>query len=147
METIAIDGLEESLSLLQCELVARRNRFTPEAVTWAQYDVLDVLRIEGLLRPSVLSARLGIGRSQLSKALRVLKDLGLVDQSSDNDDRRVQATTLSERGKAFMERAALQRRDAAQRVASVMTPGEQVMFAELCRKAVHGLQAEVKEND
>gem|GEM_PF-7008700 len=39
-----------------------------------------------------------------------------------------------------MERAALQRRGAAQLVASVMTPGEQAIFAELCRKAVEGLK-------
>ncbi|MCE8418407.1 MarR family transcriptional regulator [Rhodovulum sulfidophilum] len=147
METKNLDELEGALSLLQCELVARRNRFTPETVTWAQYDVLDVLRIEGALRPSVMSERLGVARPQLSKALRVLKDLGLVDQFPDEEDRRVQATTLSEHGKAFMERAALQRRDAAQRVASAMTPAEQAMFAELCSKAVRGLQAEVNGND
>ena len=142
-----MDSLEEALSLLQCELVARRNRFTPETVTWAQYDVLDVLRIEGPLRPSAISERLGVARPQLSKALRVLKDLGLVDQSKDNADGRAQTTTLSEHGKAFMERAALQRSEAAQRVASVLTPGEQAMFTELCRKAVGGLQAEVKQDD
>ncbi|ARC89335.1 MarR family winged helix-turn-helix transcriptional regulator [Rhodovulum sp. MB263] len=147
METNNIDPLESALSLLQCELVARRNRFTPETVTWAQYDVLDVLRIEGALRPSVLSDRLGVARPQLSKALRVLKDLGLVDQVPDDEDRRVQATMLSAEGRAFMDRAALQRHDAAQRVASVMTQGEQAIFAELCRKAVSGLQAEVCADD
>ena len=70
--------IESALSLLQCELVARRNRYTPEAITWAQYDVLDILRVNGALRPSVISQRLGMSRAQLSKALRVLKDLALV---------------------------------------------------------------------
>lgn len=134
--------LEESLSLLQCELLARRNRYTPEAVTWAQYDVLEALRVGGALRPSIMSERLGVSRTQLSKALRVLKDLALIEQSSDNMDRRAQETRLSSLGEAFMERAALQRRDAARLVASAMTPGEQAIFAELCQKAVKGLQTE-----
>ncbi|AUG99990.1 MarR family transcriptional regulator [Prodigiosinella confusarubida] len=143
METI---NLENSLSLLQCELVARRNRFTPEAITWPQYDVLEVLRVGGALRPSIISERLGVSRTQLSKALRVLKDLELIEQSSDDTDRRAQETRLSAKGEAFMERAALQRCDAARLVALVMTAGEQAIFAELCCKAVKGLQAEASEN-
>lgn len=146
METIIVSDMEDALSLLQCELVARRNRFTPEAVTWAQYDVLEVLRVGGALRPSTMSERLGVSRTQLSKALRVLKDLNLVEQSSDASDGRAQATRLSDEGKAFMARAALQRQDAARLVASVMTAGEQAIFAELCRKAVKGLQLEAIEH-
>ncbi|MFM2483343.1 MarR family winged helix-turn-helix transcriptional regulator [Celerinatantimonas sp. YJH-8] len=142
-----ISELEVALSLLQCELVARRNRFTPEAITWSQYDVLEVLRVNGALRPSVISQRLGISRTQLSKSLRVLKDLELVEQMSDDTDRRAQATQLSEQGYAFLKRAARQRHDAAQWVASVMTSGEQAIFAELCHKAVRGLQQEGTKHD
>ncbi|ASA56484.1 MarR family winged helix-turn-helix transcriptional regulator [Vibrio gazogenes] len=142
-----ISELEAALSLLQCELVARRNRFTPESITWAQYDVLEVLRVNGALRPSIISTRLGISRTQLSKALRVLKDLQLVEQTSDDNDGRVQATRLSAQGNAFMERAAKQRHGAAQLVASVMTSGEQAIFAELCHKAIKGLQIESGEHD
>lgn len=139
--------LEIALSLLQCELVARRNRFTPEAITWAQYDVLEILRIDGSLRPSIISKRLGISRAQLSKALRVLKDLELVEQISDNTDGRAQATRLTTKGTTFLERAASQRHGAAQLVASVMTAGEQAIFAELCQKAAKGLQMEGVEHD
>lgn len=147
MKTKTSSDLELALSHLQCELVARRNRFTPEAITWAQYDVLEILRVGGALRPSIISERLGVSRTQLSKALRVLKDQGLIEQLSDDADRRAQSTRLSDQGKAFMERAALQRHDAAQLVASVMTLGEQAIFAELCLKAVTGLQTEVIKHD
>lgn len=146
METTKRHDLEECLSLLQCELVARRNRFTPEAVTWTQYDILEILRVGGPLRPSVISKRLGIARTQLSKALRVIKDLELIEQSSDDTDRRAQKTRLSLKGEAFMERASLQRRDSARLVASAMTPGEQAIFAELCLKALTGLQKGIPEH-
>lgn len=139
--------LEVALSLLQCELVARRNRFTPEAITWAQYDVLEVLRVNGALRPSIISDRLGISRTQLSKALRVLKDLELIEQVSDDTDRRALATRLSDQGKDFMERAARQRHSSTQLAESFMTSGEQAIFAELCLKAVKGLQMEGVAHD
>lgn len=142
METKIIPELEQALSLLQCELVARRNRFNPEAVNWAQYDVLEALRVGGTMRPSVLSEKMGISRAQLSKALRVLKDQGLVEQSSDQTDRRAQVTKLSSKGEAFMERASLQRHEAAQLVAAVMTLEDQLRFSELCNKAVQGLQSQ-----
>lgn len=142
-----ISELETALSLLQCELVARRNHFTPKNITWAQYDVLEVLRVNGALRPSTISQRLGISRTQLSKALRVLKDLDLVEQMSDDTDRRAQSTQLSTLGHAFLEQATEQRHGAAQLVASVMTSGEQAIFAELCRKAVKGLQLEDIDHD
>ncbi|MEA9393595.1 MarR family transcriptional regulator [Acerihabitans sp. TG2] len=147
MKNKKVSELEIALSLLQCELVARRNRFTPEAITWSQYDVLEALRVNGALRPSMISNRLGVSRTQLSKALRVLKDLDLVEQVSDDTDRRVQATRLSDQGNAFLEHAARQRQGAAQLVASVMTSGEQAIFAELCHKAVRGLQMEGIKHD
>ncbi|MCH4272774.1 hypothetical protein [Kerstersia gyiorum] len=37
--------MENALSHLQCILVARRTRYTPEAVSWAQYDILELLRV------------------------------------------------------------------------------------------------------
>lgn len=147
MKNTSPSAIENALSLLQCELVARRNRYTPEAINWAQYDVLDVLRVSGPLRPSLISQRLGISRVQLSKALRVLKDLDLVEQLSDDTDGRAQATQLSSLGIAFMERAAKQRHDAAQLVASVMSPGEQAIFAELCHKAVKGLRQQAGDHE
>ncbi|QMV13539.1 transcriptional repressor MprA [Vibrio spartinae] len=109
--------------------------------------MLEVLRVNGALRPSIMSKQLGISRTQLSKALRVLKDLQLVEQTSDDNDGRVQATRLSAQGTAFMERAAKQRHGTAQLVASVMTAGEQAIFAELCHKAIRGLQTEIGEHD
>ncbi len=53
------NSLEDALSLLQCTLVARRVSFTPEQITWGQYDVLEILRLKGDLTPSQLSQSLG----------------------------------------------------------------------------------------
>lgn len=133
--------LENALSRLQCVLVARRSRYTPETVTWGQYDILELLRLHGAATPSQLSERLGIARTGVSKALRVLKDLDLVAQTSADGDRREQVTILTEHGLDFLARAAIGRQDAAQRVMAALTPGEQAIFAELCNKASATLES------
>ncbi|MEQ4616600.1 MAG: MarR family transcriptional regulator [Corticimicrobacter sp.] len=132
--------LENALSHLQCILVARRARYTPEAVNWAQYDILELLRLQGAMTPSLLGARLGVARTGISKSLRVLKDLGLVEQAQGEDDRREQLTLLAPRGRDFLMRAATGRHDAALRVMAALSPGEQAIFTELCEKASAALQ-------
>ncbi|CAM4070043.1 MarR family winged helix-turn-helix transcriptional regulator [Kerstersia similis] len=127
--------LENALSRLQCILVARRTRATPEAVSWAQYDILEVLRLHGPMTPSLLSDRLGAARTGISKSLRVLKDLGLVEQMQEDGDRRAFVTALTRQGRDFLARAATGRSEAARCVREALTPGEQAIFVELCEKA------------
>jgi len=128
--------LENALSHLQCILVARRTRINPEQITWAQYDVLEILRIRGPMMPSVISETLGISRSSASKILRVLKDKQLIEQTEGRGDRREQTTSLTESGGELLARAAKSRREAAEIAASILTPGEQSIWAELCHKIV-----------
>lgn len=135
-------ALEDALSHLQCILVARRARYTPEAVNWAQYDILELLRLQGPMTPSLLGERLGAARTGISKSLRVLKDLGLVEQMQGDGDRREQVTALTRQGCDFLVRAATGRRDAARRVMAALTPGEQAMFTELCEKVGAALTAD-----
>ncbi|GMX63692.1 hypothetical protein Elgi_02930 [Paenibacillus elgii] len=131
--------LENALSHLQCVLVARRTRINPEQLTWAQYDILEILRIRGPLMPSVIGETLGMSRPATSKNLRVLKDKQLIEQTAREQDRREQTTSLTDSGRAFLERAASSRREAAEIAASVLTPGEQSIFAELCQKIAAAL--------
>ncbi|MEV5703603.1 MarR family transcriptional regulator [Actinoallomurus sp. NPDC052274] len=133
------DELEDALSHLQCVLVARRALANPEGVTWQQYDVLELLRIRGPMMPSALSTALGVSRQTISKALRILKDLGLVGQETVGADRRELTTFLNAEGHAFLARIAHGRRDNARAVAAALTPAERAMFAELCEKATVAL--------
>ncbi|MFE7649278.1 MarR family winged helix-turn-helix transcriptional regulator [Streptomyces phaeoluteigriseus] len=140
-EAPAVPGeLEDALSHLQCILVARRTRSNPEGVTWQQYDVLELLRIRGPMTPSVLSASLGVSRATTSKALRVLKDLGLVGQQTIGEDRRELTTSLTPTGESFLTRVAEQRRENARIVGSTLSPGERAMFVELCNKVADALE-------
>jgi DNA-binding MarR family transcriptional regulator len=136
--------LENALSQLQCVLVARRTRINPEQINWPQYDVLELLRLKGVLMPSVISETLGMSRPSTSKILRALKDSQLIQQTEGREDRREQSTSLTEKGREFLERAAQSRRDTAKTAASVLTPGEQALFSELCLKVAAAL-GEIQE--
>lgn len=132
--------LEDALSLLQCVLVARRTAASPESINWQQYDVLELLRIQGAMTPSLLGDSLGVSRPTVSKSLRVLKDLGLVEQAALGDDRREQTTSLTREGHLFLSRAARGRRENARAVAGVLTPEEGVAFATMCRRAADAVK-------
>lgn len=133
--------VENALSYLQCVLVAWRTRSTPEPITWQQYDVLESLRIHGPMTPSAISASLAISRPTTSKALRVLKDEGLISQSALDADRREQMTSLTPVGQEFLLRAARSRRESAQVAAAVLSPDEQRTFAALCERVAEAMYA------
>lgn len=138
-------ALENALSHLQCVLVARRTRINPEQITWAQYDVLEILRIRGPMMPSIIGETLGMSRSTTSKILRVLKDKQLIEQTARREDRREQTTSLTDNGEEFLACTAKNRREAAEIAASILTPGEQSIFAELCQKVALALQENQSE--
>ncbi|MGW6462019.1 MarR family winged helix-turn-helix transcriptional regulator [Streptomyces sp. NPDC055078] len=132
--------LEDALSLLQCVLVARRTGAGPEPINWQQYDVLEMLRIRGAMTPSLLSESLGVSRQTTSKSLRVLKDLGLVEQAALGDDRREQTTSLTHAGHVFLSRSARGRRENAQAARGALSPEEQDAFAGMCLKAADAIR-------
>jgi DNA-binding MarR family transcriptional regulator len=134
-------AMENALTYLTCVLVARRTRATPERVTWQQYDVLEMLRLRGPMKPSSLSESLGVSRQTVSKALRILKNQNLVEQAAHGADRRTQTTSLTSAGREFLDRAAQSRRENAEVVESVLTPTEQIVFAELCGKVAEALHS------
>ncbi|MFD0710781.1 MarR family winged helix-turn-helix transcriptional regulator [Paenibacillus sp. GCM10027626] len=141
MQTSQPSELENALSHLQCALVARRTRINPEQITWAQYDVLEILRLRGPMLPSVISETLGISRPTASKILRALKDKQFIEQKAHGEDRREQMTSLAEKGREFLIYTAKSRHEAAALAASVLTPGEQSIFAELCLKVATALSS------
>ncbi|EJD6399444.1 MULTISPECIES: MarR family winged helix-turn-helix transcriptional regulator [Providencia] len=133
------DALEDALSLLQCTLVARRASFTPEQITWGQYDVLEILRLKGDLTPSQLSQSLGLSRQNLSKFLRVLKSYDFVEQYQSEEDKRELITHLTRKGHDFLQRAATGRAENALMVKTVLTQQEQELFINLSKKITDSL--------
>lgn len=132
-------NLEDALSLLQCTLIARRLSFTPEQVTWGQYDVLEILRLKGDQTPSQLSQALGISRQNLSKFLRTLKSLEFISQYKSEQDKRELVTHLTHKGYDFLQRAAAGRKENAIKVKESLTEEEKELFIRLSQKVTAAL--------
>ncbi|MFC6651936.1 hypothetical protein [Paenibacillus rhizoplanae] len=75
-----MNSIDDVLRDLQCELVAERNRVNPKEISWLQYDILHLLSQQKWQLPSEMSTTLGISRTKLSKALKVLKLMGYISQ-------------------------------------------------------------------
>jgi DNA-binding MarR family transcriptional regulator len=91
--------------------IARRLRraagVTP--VDQAGLVVLHRLACAPAVRPSDIAADLGLDASTVSRHLRTLEQLALVDRTDDPDDRRAQRVSLSDRGREVLDRAIAQR--------------------------------------
>ncbi|PHM67591.1 putative regulator PapX protein [Xenorhabdus stockiae] len=138
---IAITPFGDALSRLQCVLVARRTMVNPEGVSWAQYDVLHLLRQYQSMNPGVIGEKLGFTRSKTSKILRSLKDKELVKQESSEHDKRELLTKLSPKGLVFLQRTEASKCNMADIVTSHMSQGEIAIFTELCHRAADLLSA------
>jgi DNA-binding MarR family transcriptional regulator len=71
--------------------------------------VLHSLACAPAVRPSDIAADLGLDASTVSRHLRTLEQLGLVDRTDDPADRRAQRVSLSDRGREVLDRAIAQR--------------------------------------
>ncbi|WP_340608440.1 MarR family winged helix-turn-helix transcriptional regulator [Xenorhabdus bharatensis] len=144
---ITITPFENALSRLQCVLVARRTKVNPEGVSWAQYDVLHLLRQYQSMNPGIIAEKLGFTRSKTSKILRSLKDKDLVKQESGENDKRELLTKLSPKGLVFLQRTEASRHNMADIVTSHMSQGEIALFTELCHRAADLLSTNTPVRD
>lgn len=127
--------LEEGLSMLQCQLVAERNRVNPENISWFQYDLLELLyRTKGEC-PAELSDKLGASRSKVSKALKKLKEINYIRQEKQYDsDAREYMTRLTDDGFEFLKNMKKGHEYLAKTAADVLKENEREIFAEICIK-------------
>ncbi|HEU4491343.1 MAG TPA: MarR family transcriptional regulator [Jiangellales bacterium] len=79
------------------------------AVDQAGLVVLHRLACAPDVRPSDIAADLGLDASTVSRHLRALEQLGLVERAGDPEDRRAQRVSLSHHGRDVLDRAIAQR--------------------------------------
>ena len=73
------------------------------AFTKTQMDLMIALHMEGPMNMSALSDRVGIAPEQATRALKSLRERGLVDTGRSDENRRMVIAQLSERGMLTMD--------------------------------------------
>jgi DNA-binding MarR family transcriptional regulator len=137
-------SFEQSLSDLQCILIARRELASSEGIklTWLDFDVMDCL-IKEAQTPSQLSEYLHTSRSSMSKRLKYLRDNGLVTFEISTKDGRSRIISLTGEGRGIMDAVYAGRRDMARQASQGLTPDEQQQFAYLAQKIATALDEDV----
>ena len=79
------------------------------AVDQAGLVVLHRLACAPDVRPTDIAADLGLDASTVSRHLRALEQLGLVERAGDPEDRRAQRVSLSDNGRDVLDQAIAQR--------------------------------------
>lgn len=90
--------------------VAMMREVHPELDSGA-YGLLCGLHDCGPVRPSELACYFGLGKATVSRQLKVLEELGLVERRDDPDDRRAHLLALTEEGRRRLETVRLARRE------------------------------------
>jgi DNA-binding MarR family transcriptional regulator len=102
-------------------------------LTFGQLRVLFLLRDEGPLSIGALADRLGVSLASASEAIDRIERRELVVRHHREDDRRVVACQLSDRGRQLVEEIAGIRLEGMRRLLGVLTPPELTQFDRLIR--------------
>ena len=95
------DALEHELGVFMRRARAAADRLSravhPELDSGA-YGLLSYLRDHGPARPSDLAGFVGVGKATISRQVKVLEDLGLIERLPDPADRRAHRLALTAEG-------------------------------------------------
>ena len=123
--------LTRAVGSLEARL-ARRN--TLGDLTPSQFGVLESLYHLGPLRQGEISEKLLKSGGNITLVVDNLVRLGLVQRERDANDRRAVLVSLTDRGRALVERILPAHVAAIVAELSVLTPEEQETLGQLCRK-------------
>lgn len=110
-------------------------------LTFGQLRVLFLLRDQGPVSIGALADRLGVSLASASETIDRLERHELVVRHHREDDRRVVACQLSDRGQQLVEEIAGVRLEGMRRLLGVLTPAELTEFDRLIRLIVARLEA------
>jgi MarR family transcriptional regulator, 2-MHQ and catechol-resistance regulon repressor len=119
--------------------LAERN--TVGDLTWSQFSVLEALYHIGPMTPGEISVKVLKSGSNMTTVIDNLERAGLVCRERDAQDRRVIHVHLTEAGQGKIEAVLPGHVAALVEEFSVLSPKEQEMLGELCKKLGKGRQA------
>jgi len=138
-----VAALDAYIKLMRAadSVTARAHAGLPKGLTLAQFGVLEALLHRGPLCQSELAAKVLKSAGNLTLVVDNLERDGHVARERDPKDRRYVTVRLTPKGKKFI--AELFPRIAASitRELATLTPAEQAMLGELCKKAGRGRPA------
>lgn len=136
-----LNDFEETLTALQCVLIARRVQASDEKVrlNWNHFTILELLYPKKVLEPSAISEQLDFSRPNTSKYLKYLEVSKLIKRSPHEHDARSHRVTLTSSGYDIIDAIISAQHENARRVCSTLSPEEQQQFTHVTQKIIAAL--------
>ncbi len=139
-ETRALDAYIKLMRASE-SVTARSHAAIPQGLTLAQFGVLEALYHRGSLCASELAAKLLKSPGNLTLVIDNLERDGRVKRERDPQDRRFVTIHLTASGRQFIANLFPTIAAGITREFAVLSPAEQAMLAELCKKLGLGASA------
>jgi DNA-binding MarR family transcriptional regulator len=144
------NGLREALSALQrlADAFAQRRGQLAEAagLSEAQWRVLEPIAAEDFM-PSLFARRRAQSPAAVSKVIRQLSDMGLIEVEIAEGDARQRRYSLTGKGRAAMETVRADRERALDRIWSDFEPGPLARFAEFATELAERMEAHARDEE
>lgn len=108
----------------------------PVAVTKTQMDLLMSLYAKGASNMSALSERVGIAPEQTTRAMKGLREQGLVETERDEDNRRMVIATLTDKGVLMLDELMREQKTNLQVNLEGLNPEESEQLVEAAKVAI-----------
>lgn len=132
-----VRALNTFIKLTRCTeaLLARlSNCGSLEGLTISQFGVLEALYHLGPMNQSEIGNKLLRSGGNITLVIDNLEKQGLVKRQRDHEDRRMVIVTLTDKGRQLISRIFPQHLRAIVKELSILTPQEQELLGDLCRK-------------
>lgn len=139
-ETAALDAYVKLMRASE-SVTVRSHTALPKGLTLAQFGVLEALLHRGPLCASELAAKLLKSPGNLTLVIDNLERDGHVRRERDPEDRRFVTIHLTPKGRQFITGLFPDIAAGIAREFAVLSPAEQAMLAELCKKLGRGRTA------
>lgn len=137
------DTPEDALILLMMQVGRRlRSRHPDDEIEPSIMPVLHALKCQDSIRLSDLAARLHLDASTISRHIRQLEDIGLVERSGDPDDRRATQVAITDHGRRLLTASMNRRLEELREVLANWTDRDRGTLQRLVTKLATDLQAD-----
>lgn len=139
-----LNDFEETLTALQCVLIARRAQASDEKVrlNWNHFTILELLYPKKVLEPSAISEQLNFSRPNTSKYLKYLEVGKLIKRSPHEHDARSHRVALTSSGYGIIDAIISAQHKNARLVCGTLSPEEQQQFTRITQKIIAALDGD-----
>ena len=146
VEPDLLTGLEQQFRTFVMNLTKSKHSLNGNRLDRLALMILGTLSHQGPLRLSAIADRCGFDQSTASRQVSALEQAGLLERTTDPEDRRAVLLKTSPKGKRLLQRLEIGRRKRLERLLNGWTTDEIATFTELLGRLNESTERHYEEN-